>query len=306
MCMTAELSTIIDFIRYGASRFAAAGLSFSHNHDNALDEATHLVLQTLHLPHDLSPAYGQARLTGEEKAALLGLFERRIKERTPAAYLTGKAWFAGLEFMSDPRALVPRSPIAELILAGFSPWLDDCEVQRALDLCTGSGCIGIAMASHNPDWQVDLVDISEAALQLAQQNVAYQNVEAQVRVIASDLFSALGGERYDLIVSNPPYVTEGEFAELPAEYAHEPKLGLTAGDDGLDLALRILAEAPEHLSEEGVLIVEVGESERALVELLPQVPFNWVEFNVGQMGVFVIGRVDLLAHADAIRAAGRR
>ena len=304
--MTAELSTIIDFIRYGASRFAAAGLSFSHNHDNTLDEATHLVLQTLHLPHDLSPAYGQARLTGEEKAALLGLFERRIKERTPAAYLTGKAWFAGLEFMSDPRALVPRSPIAELILAGFSPWLDDCEVQRALDLCTGSGCIGIAMASHNPDWQVDLVDISEAALQLAQQNVAYQNVEAQVRVIASDLFSALGGERYDLIVSNPPYVTEGEFAELPAEYAHEPKLGLTAGDDGLDLALRILADAPEHLSEEGVLIVEVGESERALVELLPQVPFNWVEFNVGQMGVFVIGRVDLLAHADAIRAAGRR
>ena len=162
------------------------------------------------------------------------------------------------------------------------------------------------MASHNPDWQVDLVDISEAALQLAQQNVAYQNVEAQVRVIASDLFSALGGERYDLIVSNPPYVTEGEFAELPAEYAHEPKLGLTAGDDGLDLALRILAEAPEHLSEEGVLIVEVGESERALVELLPQVPFNWVEFNVGQMGVFVIGRADLVAHADAIRAAGRR
>lgn len=304
--MPAELSTIIDFIRYGASRFAAAGLTFAHSYDNALDEATHLVLQSLHLPHDLSPAYGQARLTHEEKVALLALFEQRINLRTPAAYLTGKAWFAGLEFISDRRALVPRSPIAELILGGFSPWLDDCEVRRALDLCTGSGCIGIAMASHNPDWQVDLVDISDAALQLAQENVAYQNVEAQVRLVASDLFTALKGERYDLIVSNPPYVTEDEFAELPAEYAHEPKLGLTAGHDGLDLALRILREAPEHLNDGGVLIVEVGESERALVELLPEVPFNWIEFNVGQMGVFVIGRADLVAHGEAIRTAGRR
>lgn len=304
--MPAELSTIIDFIRYGASRFAAAKLTFAHSYDNALDEATHLVLQSLHLPHDLSPAYGQAHLTAEEKQQVLALFERRVRERTPAAYLTGKAWFAGLEFLSDQRALVPRSPIAELILGGFSPWLDDCEVQRALDLCTGSGCIGIAMASHNPGWQVDLVDISDAALQLARQNVAYQSVEAQVRVIASDLFAGLKGERYDLIVSNPPYVTEDEFAELPPEYAHEPKLGLTAGHDGLDLALRILVEAPDHLNDNGVLIVEVGESERALVELLPQVPFNWVEFSVGQMGVFVIDRHELVAHADAIREVSRR
>jgi ribosomal protein L3 glutamine methyltransferase len=304
--MTAELATIIDFIRYGASRFAAAGLTFGHSYDNALDEATHLVLQSLHLPHDLSPAYGQARLTAEEKSTVLALFERRVDERTPVAYLTGKAWFAGLEFISDPRALVPRSPIAEMILGGFSPWLEDRDVSRALDLCTGSGCIGIAMASHNPDWQVDLVDISDAALELARENIEYQNVAGHVRAIASDLFAELAGERYDLIVSNPPYVTHNEFAALPPEYAHEPELGLTAGDDGLDVALRILLEAPEHLTDEGVLIVEVGESEQALVERLPSLPFQWVEFNVGQMGVFVIDRADLIEHADVIRSAARR
>jgi ribosomal protein L3 glutamine methyltransferase len=304
--MTAELATIIDFIRYGASRFSAAGLTFGHSYDNALDESTHLVLQTLHLPHDLSPAYGQARLTSDEKAELFALFEKRIGERTPVAYLTGKAWFAGLEFVSDSRALVPRSPIAEMILGGFSPWLDDREVFRALDLCTGSGCIGIAMASYNADWLVDLVDISDEALALAQENIAYQNVADRVRAIKSDLFAGVRDERYDLIVSNPPYVTEDEFDALPAEYAHEPKLGLTAGNDGLDFALRILVEAPDLLTEDGVLIVEVGESERALVELLPEVPFSWVEFDVGQMGIFVIDRRDLVDHADSIRAAARR
>ena len=301
--MTAELATIIDFIRYGASRFAAAGLTFGHSYDNAIDEATHLVLQTLHLPHDLSPAYGQARLTSAEREAVMALLDRRVSEHVPVAYLTGRAWFAGLEFLSDRRALVPRSPIAELIVGGFSPWLDDREVVRALDLCTGSGCIGIAMASYNPDWQVDLVDISDAALELARENIVYQNVEAQVRAIASDLFAALEGERYDLIVSNPPYVTEAEFDAMPAEYAHEPKLGLTAGDDGLDIALRILAQAADHLTENGVLIVEVGESERALVERVPELPFNWVEFQVGQMGVLVIDRDELVRHHAAIRSA---
>jgi ribosomal protein L3 glutamine methyltransferase len=304
--MTAELATIIDFIRYGASRFSEAGLTFGHSYDNALDESTHLVLQTLHLPHDLSPAYGQARLTANEKSALIALFEKRINERTPVAYLTGKAGFAGLEFISDARALVPRSPIAEMILGGFSPWLDDREVVRALDLCTGSGCIGIAMASYNADWLVDLIDISDDALALARENIVYQNVSDRARAIASDLFAGVREERYDLIVSNPPYVTEDEFDALPAEYAHEPKLGLTAGNDGLDFALRILVEAPDLLTEDGVLIVEVGESERALVELLPEVPFSWVEFDVGQMGIFVIDRRDLVDHADSIRAAARR
>lgn len=303
--MTAELSTIIDFIRYGASRFAAAGLTFGHSHDNAMDEATHLVLHSLHLPHDLSPNYGQAKLVAGEKATLLALIERRIGERRPVAYLTGEAWFAGLAFKVDERVLVPRSPIAELIQNGFTPWLDGRDVSRALDLCTGSGCIGIAMAAHNPDWQVDLADISDGALELARENIRIQHVGDRVRAIKSDLFAGLKGEVYDLIVSNPPYVTEQEYAELPPEYRHEPALGLTAGPDGLDFALRILRDAPAHLSEDGLLIVEVGESERALTQLLPQVPFIWIEFNVGPMGVFALERRDLVEHAKAIAAVQR-
>lgn len=301
--MTDELRTIIDFIRYGASRFSAAGLTFGHSYDNALDEATHLVLNTLHLPHDLSPAYGQARLTQEERTTILALIERRVRERKPVAYLTGEVWFAGLRFKSDERALVPRSPIAELIQSGFSPWLDQVQVRRALDLCTGSGCIGIAMAAHNPGWKVDLVDVSDDALSLARENIAFQDVGDTVRAIKSDLFAGIEGEVYDLIVSNPPYVTEQQFAALPAEYAHEPALGLRAGDDGLDFALRILAEAPKHLSAEGMLIVEVGESEHALMQLLPKVPFAWIEFEVGQMGVFAIAGEDIVAHAKSIKAA---
>ncbi len=299
--MPAELGTIIDFIRYGASRFNAAGLSFGHSMDNALDEATQLVLHALHLPHDLGPAYGQARLTAEEKQDVLALFTRRINERIPACYLTGEAWFAGLSFKSDPRALVPRSPIAELIEAGYQPWLGDREVSRALDLCTGSGCIGIASAHYHPHWQVDCVDISDDALALAKENVDRLHA-GNVRLLRSDLFRGLAGEVYDLIVTNPPYVTHDETDALPAEYRHEPELGLRAGDDGLDLALEILREAPAHLSDDGVLICEVGESERALVRLLPDVPFNWVEFKVGQMGIFVIDKADLVEHHAAIKA----
>ncbi len=298
--MTAELATIIDFIRYGASRFGEAGLTFGHGFDNALDESTQLVLHALHLPHDLPPAYGQARLTAAEKETVLALFQRRIDERIPACYLTGEAWFAGLCFLTDARALVPRSPIAELIEAGFLPWLGDLEVTRALDLCTGSGCIGIAMAVHPPHWQVDAVDLSPEALTLARSNVERFEVGERVRLVQSDLFSALAGERYDLIVTNPPYVTHGETDALPAEYRFEPELGLRAGDDGLDLALRILRDAPDHLAEGGLLICEVGESERALVALLPELPFEWVEFKVGQMGVFVIGREDLVRHRARI------
>lgn len=300
--MSAELVTLIDFIRYGASRFGAAGLSFGHSYDNALDEATQLVLHALHLPHDLSPVYGQARLTAEEKQAVLALFQRRIDERIPACYLTGEAWFAGLSFLSDQRALVPRSPIAELIEAGYQPWLGDRQVTRMLDLCTGSGCIAIASAVYQPEWQVDAVDLSCDALALAQSNVERFDVARRVRLLQSDLFSALAGERYELIVSNPPYVTHAEVDALPPEYAFEPELGLRAGEDGLDLALRILRDAPAHLNEDGLLICEVGESEHALVELLPQLPLAWVEFKVGPMGVFVVERDDLVRHHDAIAA----
>ena len=304
--MAAELATIIDLIRYGASRFGAAGLTFGHSYDNALDESTQLVLHALHLPHDMNPIYGQARVTVDEKASVLALFDRRIGERIPAAYLTGEAWFAGLSFRTDARALVPRSPIAELIESGFHPWLGELEVQRALDLCTGSGCIAIAMAHYNADWQVDAVDISDDALALAEENTIRLHTP-NLRLLKSDLFGALAGEMYDLIVSNPPYVTEQEFAALPPEYGHEPALALRAGDDGLDFALRILDESPKHLSKGGWLIVEVGESERALSRLLPGLPLNWIEFEVGQMGVFAIAREDIVKHAKAIKAAlGKR
>jgi protein-(glutamine-N5) methyltransferase, ribosomal protein L3-specific len=297
----AELHTIIDLIRYGTSRFNAAGLSFGHSYDNALDEATQLVLHALHLPHDLGPAYGSARVTTPEKAQVLALFERRIAERIPAAYLTGEAWFAGLSFKSDARALVPRSPIAELIEAGFEPWLAGRPVERALDLCTGSGCIAIAMAHYNPNWQVDAVDISDDALSLAAENKE-RLLADNVELVKSDLFAGLGGRRYELIVTNPPYVTHAETDALPPEYAHEPELGLRAGDDGLDLALKILRDAPAHLSEDGLLICEVGESERALAQLLPDVDFAWVEFKVGQMGIFAVERSELLAHHARIAA----
>lgn len=302
MSVNQNLVTIIDFIRYAASRFAEAKLCFGHSYDNAIDEATHLVLHTLHLPHDLAPTYGQAKLIDQERVQLFELIERRIVQRKPVAYITGEAWFAGLSFKVDERVLVPRSPIAELIQNGFTPWLDGRDVQQALDLCTGSGCIGIAMAAHNPDWQVDCVDISEEALELARENVKRHELGGQVRALHSDLFAALDKKSYDLIVTNPPYVTEGEYAALPEEYAYEPALGLKAGTDGLDIALRILDQATDHLTENGLLIMEVGESEHALSTLLPEAPFCWIEFKVGLMGVLAIDRHDLEAHRASIRS----
>ncbi len=296
-----ELRTIIDHIRYGGSRFNEAGLTFGHSFDNAMDEATQLVLHALHMPHDLSPVYGAARITADEQAKILALFNRRINERIPAAYLTGEAWFAGLSFKSDSRALVPRSPIAELIESGFEPWLGGREVTSALDLCTGSGCIAIAMAHYQPDWQVDGVDLSDDALSLAEENKK-RLLTDNVSFVKSDLFTQLGGRTYDLIVTNPPYVTNDETDALPKEYAHEPELGLRAGDDGLDLALKIMRDAPAHLNEDGLLICEVGEAEMALAALLPEVPMAWVEFKVGQMGIFVVEREDLVQHHDRIRS----
>ncbi|WP_242106923.1 50S ribosomal protein L3 N(5)-glutamine methyltransferase [Luteimonas aquatica] len=298
--MTDELKTIIDLIRYGASRFNAAGLTFGHSYDNALDEATQLVLHALHLPHDLSPVYGASRVTAAEKAEVLALFTRRIEERVPASYLTGETWFAGLSFKSDKRALVPRSPIAELIESGFEPWLGGREVRRALDLCTGSGCIAIAMGHYNPEWQVDGVDLSDEALALAAENKARLHAD-NVRLRKSDLFAGLSGEHYELIVTNPPYVSNAETDALPKEYSYEPEMGLRAGDDGLDLVLKILRDAPLHLSEDGLLICEVGESERALVKLLPDVEFAWIEFKVGQMGIFAVECAELIVHHPRIR-----
>jgi len=299
--VTFEQVSIIDLIRYGGSRFNEAGLTFGHSYDNALDEATQLVLHALHLPHDLSPVYGASRVTAAEQAKVLALFERRIDERLPAAYLTGEAWFAGLSFKSDRRALVPRSPIAELIPHSYEPWLGGREVERVLDLCTGSGCIAIATAHYHPHWQVDGVDINDEALSLAQENKERLHAD-NVTLRKSDLFNQLQGQVYDLIVTNPPYVTNDETDALPKEYSHEPELGLRAGDDGLDLALKILRDAPDHLTENGLLICEVGEAENALVRLLPELPMAWVEFKVGQMGIFVVERADLVEHHAKIKA----
>lgn len=300
-----KVRTLADCIRLGAARFRAAGLLIGHSADNTIDEARSLALHALHLPDELPAIYAGARLLDTEVDAVLALFQRRIDERIPAAYLIGHARFAGLRLKSDARALVPRSPIAELIEHGFQPLLGERMVRRALDVCTGGGSIAIAMAVHQPDWQVDALDLSTDALALARENRALHGIEGRLRLIESDLFGALSDECYELIVSNPPYITRGEYAAMPAEYGHEPKLGLVSGDDGCDATLRILADAARFLSEDGLLIVEVGEAERALKRLLPELPMQWIEFSVGQMGVFALEGDALRCQLETIRGLCR-
>jgi ribosomal protein L3 glutamine methyltransferase len=283
------LHTIRDLIRWGASRMNEAGLHFGHGTDNALDEAAALVLHALHLPPDLHVEYLQSNVTPPEKQAALRLLERRIIERKPAAYLTQRAWFMGLPFYVDERVLVPRSPLAELIDRHFAPWLSDSrKIEHVLDLGTGSGCIGIACARAFPNARVDLVDVSPEALEVARRNVAEHGLEDQVEVIQSDLFSALKGRRYDIIISNPPYVRLEELDTLPAEYHHEPRQGLAAGEEGLDVVVEILRQAADHLKRDGLLIVEVGNAQYALCEAFPDVPFTWLEFERGGHGVFLL------------------
>ncbi len=292
--LSSHLHTIRDLIRWGASRMNEAGLHFGHGTDNAIDEAAALVLHALHLPPDLHAEYFQSHLTPAEKQAVLLLLKRRVAERKPAAYLTQRAWFMGLPFYVDERALVPRSPLAELIERHFAPWLPDSRaVGGILDLGTGSGCIGLACAYAFPDARVDLADISVEALEVARRNVTEHGLEDQVEVIQSDLFSALKGRRYDLIISNPPYVGLEELDSLPAEYQHEPRLGLAAGTEGLDVVMEILHQAADYLSRDGLLIVEVGNAQYALCAALPDVPFTWLEFEHGGQGVFLLNASQL-------------
>jgi ribosomal protein L3 glutamine methyltransferase len=284
-----SLHTVRDYIRWGASRMNEAEVFFGHGSDNAIDEAAALVLHALHLPPDLHADYLGAALTPAEKQRLIAIIQRRIDERIPAAYLLRQCWFMGLPFYVDERVLIPRSPIAELIERRFSPWLADSDaVASILDLCTGSGCIGIACAYAFPGAQIDLSDISEPALQVAQHNIDQHGLGGRVAAIRSDLFAALGGRRYDLIVSNPPYVGREEMRQLPAEYQHEPELALASGEQGLDMVLRILRRAGDYLSDDGILVVEVGNAQQALIEAMPHLDFTWLEFERGGDGVFLL------------------
>lgn len=287
-----ELHTVRDYLRYVSSRFADSTLFFGHGTDNVWDESVQLVMRSLHLPLENNTLFLDARLTREERQLILDRMEKRITDRVPLAYLLGEAWFMGLPFHVDERVLVPRSPLGELIQGGLQPWLGEQPVGRILDLCTGSGCIGIAAATVFEDAVVDLSDVSPEALEVAEVNIEYHELGDRVRTIRSDVFDGIEG-RYDVILSNPPYVDAEDIADMPREYSHEPELGLAAGGDGLDIAHRILAGAAEHLNPGGLLIVEVGNSWVALQEAYPDLPFTWLEFENGGDGVFLLTAEDL-------------
>ncbi|MGK0524324.1 MAG: ribosomal protein L3 glutamine methyltransferase [Pseudomonadales bacterium] len=287
-----DLHTVRDYLRYASSRFSASTVFFGHGTDNVWDEAVQLVMRTLHLPLDNNTLFLDARLAREERELILERIRRRIDDRIPLAYLLGEAWFMGMPFHVDERVLVPRSPIGELIENGFQPWLGDKSVERILDLCSGSGCIGIGAATVFEDASVDLSDVSSDALAVAESNIDLHELRDRVRTVQSDVFANISGQ-YDIIVSNPPYVDAEDLADMPQEFHHEPALGLAAGNDGLDIAHRIIAGAAEHLTPGGLLVVEVGNSWVALDEAYPDLPFTWLDFSNGGDGVFAIAEQNL-------------
>lgn len=286
--ISSKLHTLADFVRWGASAFNRAQLHFGHGSGNAVDEALNLVLHGVQLDHDIPSWLLATRLTEAEKRAVYELLHARLTTRKPSAYITQHARFAGLDFHVDERVLVPRSPIAELIEKSFEPWIAPERVRRVLDLGTGSGCIAIACARAFPEAQVDATDISGEALEVARINVEKLHVRRQVSLRRADVYQGLPAARYDIIVSNPPYVDAEDMATLPDEHRAEPALGLTAGVDGLDIVRRILAGAPEYLAPDGILVVEVGNSRWALEQAYPAVPFTWLEFQRGHAEVFVL------------------
>ncbi|MCI0508256.1 MAG: 50S ribosomal protein L3 N(5)-glutamine methyltransferase [Gammaproteobacteria bacterium] len=294
-----ELRTLGDLVRWGASSFNEAGLTFGHGTGNALDEAFLLVRHVLHLPHDIPAYMVGATLTKHERRQIVELLMERITSRKPAPYLIHESWFAGLPFYVDERVLIPRSPIAELIEQGFSPWVDPDNVHTILDLCTGSGCIAIACAAAFPEAHITATDNSLSALEVAAINIEKHGMQKQVELVKSDVFQNVPAtQQFDVIVSNPPYVDATDIAALSPEFLHEPAGALAAGRDGLDIVKQILLGAADYLSDQGILVVEVGNSETALLEQFPDVPFIWPDFARGGHGVFILSRQELINYAD--------
>lgn len=290
-----DLATIQDMMRWTYSYFNASDLYYGHGYDNAWDEAQQLVLAAVYLPADVPEAMYQSRLTLVEKERVIRLIETRLGTRQPVAYLTNSAWFCGSEFYVDERTIVPRSPIGELIMQKFAGLIDH-EPKRILDMCTGSGCIAIACAQQFLEAEVDAVDLSLDALDVAQINIERHGLAERVFPISSDLFNDIPQDKYDLIVTNPPYVDEEDLDDMPQEFHFEPEMSLGSGTDGLDITKRILAQAADYLTDNGVLVCEVGNSMVHLIEQFPTVPFNWIEFKNGGLGVFSLTRAQLVEH----------
>ena len=286
-----QLHTFRDLLRFSVSRFNEAGLFFGHGSSNAYDEAAYLILHTLHLPPDQMETFLDAHLTNMEVSQVLGIVKRRALEKIPAAYLTQEAWLGDFSFYVDKRVLIPRSFIAELLREQLSPWVSDpSSVHSVLDLCTGSGCLAILLAHAFENATIDAIDISDEALEVANKNVEDYDLNPRVHLLQSDLFGALEGRLYDLIISNPPYVNAESMASLPEEYRHEPRNALASGNDGLEATKEILKRAADYLTNEGMLIVEIGHNRAALEESFPQTPFTWLETSAGDGFVFMLTR----------------
>lgn len=293
-----ELHTLRDWLRFAVSRFGAAGISFGHGTTNAYDEAAYLLLHALYLPLDRLEPFLDARLTEKERGQVAQLLERRIEQRIPAAYLTNEAWLGEFRFYVDERVLIPRSFIAELLPDGLAPYVgDEARIATALDLCTGSGCLAILLAQAYPNADIDAVDLSPEALAVAQRNIADYGLAERINLFRSDLFANLTGKRYDLIISNPPYVTAVAMEQLPPEYRREPMLALAGGDDGLDAVRAILAQAFQFLSPHGTLVVEVGHNRDGVEATFPKLPFVWLDTATSDDAVFVLKREDLAGGA---------
>jgi len=289
-----ELSSIRDWLRYAVSRFEDSDVFFGHGTSNAYDEAIWLIFGFLHLPHDTIDNFLDADLTGKEKKDLLFLIENRIKDKIPTAYLLNEAWLRDYKFYVDERVIVPRSLIAESLSENLYPWIDGPEkIFSALDLCTGSGCLGIMMAHSFQNAMIDLVDLSEKALQVAEININHYGLNDRTELIQSDLFNALKGKKYDLIISNPPYVNKTSVDSFPMEFLKEPSMALGSGEDGLDHTVRIIKEAKSLLNDDGILIVEIGHNKEVLLNKFPKLQFQWLDVSLGNDFVFMLQKSQL-------------